>query len=183
MKNKLTEPKFRFPRRFALYLFGAAAIFLSVGPLGAAQFHTVIGGSTGTFYADLDGDGDIDGTYFGFAAIQNAGGLQGNFLCEMAAKFDFLGLDLMLVQGRISRASFAPTSVRFSGTADVTFEPGDVFADVPFTAIVTAGGPRVGTLQLTLIGVFDGTPGDTIPGDNNYSLPVETVLTGSIFIH
>ena len=183
MKNKLMKPKFRFPLRLALYLFGAAAMFLWASPSGAAKPAIVNGGSTGTFNADLDGDGDIDGTYFGFAVVQNRSGVEGNFLCMMAAKSDFLGLDLMLVQGRVSRASFAPTSVRFSGTADVTFEPGDVFADVPFTAIVTAGGPRVGTLQLTLIGVFDGTPGDTIPGDNNYSLPVETVLTGSISIH
>lgn len=182
MKNKLTEPKFRFQLRLARYLFVVAAIFLWVSPSGAAKPAIVIGGSTGTFNADVDGDGDIDGTYFGFAAVQNPSGVQGNFICMMAAKFDFLGLDLMLVQGRVSRAFFAPTSVEFSGTADVTFEPGDVFANVPFIAIVTAGGPRVGTLQLTLIGVFHGTPGDTIPGDNNYSLPVETVLTGLISI-
>jgi hypothetical protein len=30
--------------------------------------------------------------------------------------------------------------------------------------------------------LFDGVPGDTIPGDNNYSLPVETVETGAITI-
>jgi hypothetical protein len=37
-------------------------------------------------------------------------------------------------------------------------------------------------MQLTVIGRFDGVAGDTIPGDNNYSLPVETVETGAITI-
>jgi len=95
---------------------------------------------------------------------------------------DFLGLNLMLVDGQVSSGSFASTSATFSGTADVNFEPGGVFANIPFTVTVTAGGPGAGTLQLTLIGVFDGVPGDTIPGDNNYSLPVETVLSGLISI-
>jgi hypothetical protein len=87
-----------------------------------------------------------------------------------------------LVEGQASSAFFAPTSVTFSGTADVNFEPGGVFTDIPFTVIATAGGSGVGTIQLTLIGVFDGVTGDTIPGDNNYSLPIETVLTGLISI-
>jgi hypothetical protein len=51
------------------------------------------------------------------------------------------------------------------------------------TVSVTAGGPGLGTLQLTVIGVFDGVPGDTQPGDGDYSLPVETVATGGISIH
>lgn len=59
---------------------------------------------------------------------------------------------------------------------------GTVFRDVPFTVAVSPGGPGVGTMQLTVIGLFDGVPGDTIPGDNNYSLPVETVETGAITI-
>jgi hypothetical protein len=37
-------------------------------------------------------------------------------------------------------------------------------------------------MQLTVIGAFDGVPGDTIPGDGSYSLPVETVATGVISI-
>jgi hypothetical protein len=36
---------------------------------------------------------------------------------------------------------------------------------------------------LTVIGAFDGVPGDTIPGNGNYDLPVETVATGQIRIH
>jgi hypothetical protein len=41
----------------------------------------------------------------------------------------------------------------------------------------------VGRMQLTVIGAFDGVPGDTIPGNGNYDLPVETVATGQIKIH
>jgi hypothetical protein len=183
MKNKLTEPKLRFPLPLARHLFVLAAIFFWVGPSGGAQPATVTGGGTGTFNADLDGDGEIDGTHFGFGIVQNPKGVAlGHFTCQMAGNMDFLGLNLMLVDGQVSSAFFAPTSVNFSGIADVNFEPGGVFTDLPFTVSVTAGGPGVGTLQLTLIGAFDGVPGDTIPGDNNYSLPVETVLTGSISI-
>ena len=60
---------------------------------------------------------------------------------------------------------------------------GTVFRGVPFTVTVSAGGPGVGTMQLTVVGAFDGVPGDTIPGDNNYSLPVQTVVTGLIAIN
>jgi hypothetical protein len=38
-------------------------------------------------------------------------------------------------------------------------------------------------MQLTVIGAFDGVPGDTIQDDGNYSLPVETVATGVISIN
>ena len=47
---------------------------------------------------------------------------------------------------------------------------------------VTSGGPGRGTLQLTVIGAFDGIPGDTIPGNGNYDLPVERVSSGQITI-
>jgi hypothetical protein len=182
MKNRLMESRFRFPLRLARYLFMVVAIFLWVSPSGAAKPATATGGGNGTFNADLDGDGEIDGTHFGFGVVQNASAANGHFTCQMAGNMDFLGLNLMLVDGQVSSGSFASTSATFSGTADVNFEPGGVFADIPFIVTVTAGGPGVGTLQLTLIGVFDGVPGDTIPGDNNYSLPVETVLSGLISI-
>jgi len=183
MKNKLMEPKFRFTLRLVLsHLFVVAAIFLWIEPLGAAKPQTANGGGNGTFNADLDGDGEIDGTHFGFGVVLNASGANGHFTCQMAGNMDFLGLILMLVDGQVSSSVFAPSSATFGGTADVNFEPGGVFADIPFIVTVTAGGPGLGTLQLTLIGVFDGVPGDTILGDNNYSLPVETALTGSISI-
>jgi len=166
------------------WLVVAAAIFLWVAQSWAAQPATVTGGGTGTFYADLDGDGDIDGSHFGFAVVKNPGNsVRGHFMCQMAGNKDFLGLKLMLVEGRVSNAFFTPASVTFSGTGSVNLANGTVFRDVPFTVAVSAGGPGVGTMQLTVIGAFDGVPGDTVPGDGNYSLPVETVATGLIAIN
>jgi hypothetical protein len=182
MKNKLTESKSRFLLRFARHLSMAVTMFLWIGPSGAAQPEMATGGGTGTFNADLDGDGDIDGSHFGFAAIQNSKKVNGHFLCQMAGNKDFLGLKLMQVEGDVASVVFFADSATFSGTGSVNLADGTKFTDVPFTVTVTAGGPGVGTLQLTVIGLFDGVPGDTIPGDNNYSLPVETVETGLISI-
>ncbi len=183
MRNKLRETKFKSAIFLARDLFVAAAIFLWVGPAGATQPATVTGGGTGTFYADLDGDGEIDGSHFGFAVTRNPNGVVlGHFMCQMAGNRDFLGLKLMLVEGQVSNASFTPASVTFGGTATVNLANGTAFTELPFIVTVTASGPGLGTLQLTVIGAFDGVPGDTIPGDNNYSLPVETVATGLISI-
>src|SRR2546428_4710263 len=127
------------------WLVVAAAIFLRVGPSGAAQPAIVTGGGTGTFYADLDGDGEIDGSHFGFAAMKNPGGsVLGHFMCQMAGNKNFLGLKLMLVEGRVSGAFFTPASVTFSGTGSVNLANGTVFRGIPFTVTVSAGGPGVG---------------------------------------
>jgi hypothetical protein len=171
-------------KKFARFVAAAAILFCTI-PTPAAAPTMVTGGGTGTFNTDLDGDGDIDGSHFGFAVIQGAGAsARGHFMCQMAGNADFLGLKLMLVEGRISSASFnADGSVRFSGSGSVNLANGTVFRGVPFTVSVTAGGPGTGTMQLTVIGAFDGVPGDTLTGDGNYSLPVETVATGLITIH
>jgi hypothetical protein len=166
------------------WLVVIVAIFLWFGPLGAAHPTMVTGGGTGTFYADLDGDGEIDGSHFGFGVVKNPGGsVVGHFMCQMAGNKDFLGLKLMLVEGRASSAFITPASVTFSGIGSVNLANGTVFRGVPFTVAVSAGGPGVGTMQLTVFGAFDGVPGDTIQGDGNYSLPVETVATGLISIN
>ena len=152
--------------------------------------HTVqvTGGGTTTFGADLDGDGDIDGSHFGFAAvIADDGSAQGHFTCLMAGNADFLGLHLMAVQGHIT--SGAPDGRSFTGTATVkvlnAFGPGvqSIFRDIPFVVTVTPGGPGVATLQLTVFGVFDGVPGDVALGNHNYDLAKETLTTGQIAIH
>jgi hypothetical protein len=167
------------------WLVAAASVFLCTTPTGAAAPMMVTGGGTGTFNADLDGDGDIDGSHFGFAVIEGRGAsARGHFMCQMAGNADFLGLKLMLVEGRIASASFnADGSVMFSGRGSVNLANGTVFREVPFTVSVNPGGPGKGTMQLTVIGAFDGVPGDTEPGDGNYSLPVETVVTGLISLH
>ena len=166
------------------WLIVVAAILLWFSPIRAAAPSTVTGGGTGTFYADLDGDGEIDGSHFGFAVVKNPGGaVHGHFMCQMAGNKDFLGLKLMLVEGRVSSAFFTPASVTLSGSGSVNLANGTVFRGIPFTVAVSAGRPGVGTMQLTVIGAFDGVPGDTLPGDGNYSLPVETVETGLISIN
>jgi len=148
----------------------------------------VTGGGSTTFGADLDGDGDVDATHFGFAAaIAGDGSAQGHFTCLMAGNANFLGLHLMAVQGPVT--SGAPDGHSFSGTATVkvlnAFGPGvqSIFRDIPFTVAVTPGGPGVATLQLTVFGVFDGVAGDVAPGNANYDLAKETLTTGQITIH
>jgi len=146
-----------------------------------------MGGGTTTFGADLDGDGDVDGSHFGFAAvIAGDGSAQGDFTCLMAGNANFLGLRLMAVQGPVT--SGAPDGRSFSGTATVkvlnAFGPGvqSTFRDIPFAAVVTPGGPGIATLQLTVFGVFDGVAGDVALGNHNYDLARETLTTGQITI-
>jgi len=156
----------------------------------APSAHTVqvTGGGTTTFGTDLDGEGDIDGSHFGFAAvIADDGSARGHFTCLMAGNADFLGLHLMAVQGPVT--SGAPDGRSFRGTATVkvlnAFGPGvqSIFRDIPFVVAVTPGGPGVATLQLTVLGVFDGVPGDVATGNGNYDLARETLTTGQIAIH
>jgi hypothetical protein len=163
----------------------AAAVLVFTTPTRADRPSIVTGGGIGTFYADLDDDGAIDGSHFGFSVLKGPGAsARGHFMCQMAGNTDFLGLKLMLVEGRISSASFnLDGSVTFSGSGNVNLANGTIFRVVPFRVVVTAGGPGTGTMQLTVIGAFEGTPGDTLEGDGDYSLPVETVATGLISIH
>src|SRR2546428_8571081 len=148
----------------------------------------VTGGGTTTFGADLDGDGDVDGSHFGFAAvIAGDGSAQGHFTCLMAGNANFLGLRLMAVQGPVTSGALDGHS--FSGTATVkvlnAFGAGvpSIFRDIPFVVTVTPGGPGVATLQLTALGVFDAVPGDVARGNGNYDLARETLATGQITIH
>src|SRR5207247_1880129 len=57
------------------------------------------------------------------------------------------------------------------------------FGDIPFVVAVTPGGPGVATLQLTVLGVFEGVAGDVAPANGNYDLARETLTTGQITIH
>ena len=148
----------------------------------------VTGGGTTTFGVDLDGDEDVDGSHFGFAAvIAGDGSAQGHFTCLMAGNANFLGLHVMAVQGPVT--SGAPDGLSFSGIATVkvlnAFGPGvqSIFRDIPFSVAVAPGGPGVATLQLTVFGVFDGVAGDVVPGNHNYDLARETLTTGQITIH
>ena len=161
--------------------------------LTASSKTTVTGGGEGTFDADVDGDGDIDGSYFGVAVtlhhVDDRGRspkTEGHFVCAMWGNTDFLGLPLMAVEGPVTSATSdlkkRIVTLRGVGTVDLGTGASGFFTDVPFEVQVTEGGPSVGTIKLTVIGVFDGTPGDTRLGNNNYDLPVETVFRGHIRI-
>ena len=154
----------------------------------AAHAVQVTGGGTTTFGADLDRDGDIDGSHFGFVAvIAGDGSARGHFTCLMAGNANFLGLHLMAVQGPVTSGALDGHS--FSGMATVkvlnAFGPGaqSIFRDIPFVVAVTPGGSGVATLQLTVLGVFDGVAGDVAPGNGNYDLARETLTTGQITIN
>lgn len=144
---------------------------------------TVTGGGEGTFFADLDGDTDIDGSYFGMGIVLRDNAAEGHFVCAMWGNTNILGLSLMGVEGQVTigRAT-GKKSATFSGVGTVDLGNGQFFTDVPFDVTVTKGGSGIGTLQLTVIGVFDGVAGDTIIGNDNYDLPVETVSSGLISI-
>src|ERR671936_271318 len=83
----------------------AVAVWLVATPAAAASSTHVHGGGTGTFGADLDDDGDIDGSQFAFTAQVSNGGATGRFMCLMAGRSDILGLPIMSVTGRISSGS------------------------------------------------------------------------------
>jgi len=159
-----------------------AAIAAAPTPAVPQPSTEVNGGGTATFNADLDGDGDIDGSHFGMDVQLNGdGSAHGHFLCLMAGDTDFLGLNLMAVEGRVQAGTVnADQTVSFSGVATVNLGNMGQLRGVPFTVTVREGGPGVGTLKLTVIGAFDGVPGDTITGNGNYDLPVETVSSGQI---
>jgi len=172
--------------RLALMVLAALLVGVLAAPTATAEQPMVgSGGGTGTFAADLDGDGDVDGSHFGLGVVFNAGTPRGHFECLMAGNADILGLPLMAVEGKVSGGSANAVSgtATVTGVATVNLGSDGAFRGVPYEVRLWAGGPGAGQLQLTVIGAFDGVPGDTIPGNGNYDLPVETVATGQIRIH
>ena len=171
-------------RRLFIVLMAVAATALWA-PIASADRPVVVsGGGTGTFGADLDADGDIDGSHFGFGASFRGGIPRGHFMCQMAGNTDILGLPVMLVGGHVSGGWADPTTgtALLTGTATVNLARGTRFTDVPYEVRLVAGGPGSGRMQLTVIGAFDTVPGDAVPGNGNYDLPVETIATGQIRI-
>lgn len=171
--------------RFTFVVLLAGMAFLHSGVALAQPFVQLTGGGTGTFAADVDADGDIDGSQFGLAVVLLDGGLaRGHFECLMAGRSDILGLHLMAVEGRVSAGVLNPDgSITFGGTARVNLANGQIYRGVPYRVNVTPGGPGAGMLQLTVIGSFDGVPGDTEPSNGNYDLPPEVVASGHMSLH
>jgi hypothetical protein len=99
----------------------------------------------------------------------------------MAGPFDFLDLPLMLVEGPVDSGEVnSDKGIVFSGVGNVNLGNGERFSNVPFEVTVKAGEPEVGSIALTVFGVFDGVPGDTKVGNSNYDLPAEMVSSGGI---
>lgn len=172
--------------RRLLIVLAAAVVGVLAAPVAIADAPVVVsGGGTGTFAADLDDDGDIDGSHFGLGVSFRGGFPRGHFMCQMAGNADILGLPLMAVGGAVSGGWASPGTgtAMLTGRATVNLAQGVKFTNVPFEVRLSAGGPGVGQLRLTVIGAFDGVPGDAVPGNGNYDLPVETVATGQIKIH
>ena len=190
--------------RFQIHLlrtFSAIAMIVacSCGEAAAQKLDTVgvvkaraivTGGGEGSFHSDIDGDGDIDGSYFGVAVHELGNGknssIDGHFVCAMWGKTDVLGLPLMAVEGKVTRAVIESKDVvtlRGIGTVDLGSGPSGFFENVSFEVRVTGGGVGLGSIKLTVFGAFDGVPGDTIPGNGNYDLPPELVVSGHILVH
>jgi hypothetical protein len=167
-------------------LLAVVAVAALAAPVAVADAPVhVTGGGQGTFGINIDGsiDPDIDGSHFGIGVVLSAGTARGHFECLMAGNADILGLPLMAVQGTVTSGSASVGTASIAGTATVNLGNGVMFKNVPFQVVLHAGGPGVGQLQLTVIGAFDGVPGDTAVGNNNYDLPPETVASGQITIH
>jgi hypothetical protein len=123
--------------------------------------------------ANGGGHGTVDGTtpfsQFGFGARSEAGAVTGHFNCLMAGASEFPGFDLMAVRGEVETAAIGTSSAVLTGSG--MFQTGNQGKQpATFTAVVTEGGPGVGTLQLTLWTPFV------------FVLPVERVLDGRISI-
>lgn len=161
-----------------------AAFVVGGIPASAVDTAVVTGGGTGTFGADIDGDGRMDGSQFGFGVVlSSSGAARGHFECLMAGRSQILGLPVMSVEGRVTGGTMnADGTVTLSGTATVNLGNGQIFRSVPFEVVITAGGPGTGGLKLTVVGTFDGVPGDAVAGNGNYDLPQESVASGHITI-
>jgi hypothetical protein len=125
--------------------------------------------------ANGGGHGTTDGTtpfsQFGFGASKSDdGSVQGSFNCLMAGASQFPGFTLMAVRGQVTSAVISAGGATFDGVGMLQTGPDGKF-QATFHVVVTAGGPGVGTLQLTLLTPFV------------FVMPTEHVLDGQISIH
>ena len=147
-----------------LLTFAVAA--LAFAPSSLAAGPSVVNGG---------GHGTVDGTtafsQFGFGVTKgDDGAVRGSFNCLMAGASQFPDFTLMAVRGQITNAGIGTAAASFHGVG--MFQTGNQGkSPATFHAEVTAGGPGVGTLQLTLL-----TP-------MLFPLPTEHVLNGQITIH
>jgi opacity protein-like surface antigen len=131
--------------------------------------------AAGPSVANGGGHGTVDGTtafsQFGFSLTKSDdGSVRGSFNCLMAGVSEFPGFTLMAVRGQVTKAVIGAGTASFDGAG--MFQTGNQGkSPATFHADVTAGGPGVGTLRLTLLTPF------------LFPLPTEHVLDGQIAIH
>jgi hypothetical protein len=152
-------------KRFFGALAGLVAACALVPAAAAAGPAVANGGGRGT------ADGAHPFSQFGFNVTRSAdGSVQGNFNCLMAGASQFPGFTLMAVRGQVTKAAISGSAASFDGVG--MFQTGNQGKSAAtFHVEVTAGGPGVGTLQLTLLTPFV------------FVLPTEHVLNGQISIH
>lgn len=180
------------------------ALVLTPLPAEAKKKARISGGGQGSFVdgvidpwdlngvdGDLDGDGDVDGSYWGVGVEIDRRSVSGHFVCAMWGNTDIYGLELMGVEGTVDTAQLAKSgrtrSVTLTGTASVDLggcgEGPCFFEGVPYVVVLTEGDAGEATIQLTVeAAAFDGIPGDTVTGNGQLDLPIEQVVSGHIDI-
>jgi|SRR5436190_2728499 len=150
--------------------FGVLPVVMAVGALAPAAMGAAPAVANGGGHGMADGAQPF--SQFGFDVKQSAdGSVQGHFNCLMAGVSQFPGFTLMAVRGQVTSGTIGPVAASFDGVG-MFLAPG-VFDKSPatFHVEVTAGGPGVGTLHLTLLTPFV------------FDLPTEQVMDGQISIH
>jgi hypothetical protein len=148
---------------------GALPVVMAVGALAPAAMGAppavVNGGGHGMT------DAVQPFSQFGFGVTRSAdGSVQGHFNCLMAGVSQFPGFTLMAVRGQVTSGTISAGAASFDGAGMFqTGNQGKLPATFHFD--VTAGGPGVGTLHLTLLTPF------------LFDLPIESVMDGQISIH
>jgi hypothetical protein len=147
---------------------GAVAVMVAacvLVPAAAVAGPAVVnGGGHGT-------DGIRPFSQFGFGVTRSAdGSVQGHFNCLMAGATRFPGFTLMAVRGQVTSGTIDAGSASFDGAGMLQTGNQGKFP-ATFHVDVTAGGPGVGTLHLTLL-----TP-------LFMDMPIEHVMNGQISIH
>ncbi len=151
-------------------------VFGALAGLVAACALVPTAAAAGPVIASGGGRGTVDGEHafsdFGFNVTRSAdGSVQGHFNCLMAGSSQFPGFTLMAVRGQVTSAAIGANTATFDGVG-MFLAPGVLGKSAAtFRVVVTAGGPGVGTLTLTL-----QTP-------ISFPLPTEHVLDGQISIH
>jgi len=151
-------------KRFGGSLAVLAAACVLVPAAAAAGPAVANGGGHGT-------DGTRPFSQFGFGVTRSAdSSVQGHFNCLMAGATQFPGFTLMAVRGQVTSGTIGAGSASFDGAGMLQTGNQGKFP-ATYHVDVTAGGPGVGTLHLTLLMPFF------------FDLPIEQVMDGQISIH